>query len=307
MIASSIDVLGAGGPAGSATAAADTGRVGQRLRRFAGDRWALAAVAVLVLLLLGSLLAPWLLPHGPAEQSSDLLSGPGGHHLLGTDEFGRDLGTRLLVGAKVTLEIAFGSAAVGALVGVPLGLVAGYLGRVWDVVPMRVLDVVLALPDIVVALVVVAALGNSSLNLVMAIGIAGIPVFARLTRASVLTIRDRDFVVASRSMGASTPDTMLRTVLPNVLGPVIVQFVITAAIAVVVSAGLGFLGLGPPPPAPSWGGMLQTAKSYLYQNPWYGIFPGLALVVTVGCLDRIGAGLQRAFGTSDGPAWKRTS
>jgi peptide/nickel transport system permease protein len=277
-----------------APGADDTARRRSLLRRLLSDRGALVALLFLAALASATLVSSFTLD--PALQSSDILSGPSPQHWFGTDEFGRDLGVRLLVGARVSLEVAFGSAFLSAVIGVPIGLIAGYIGKLWDTIPMRVLDVVLALPGVVLALVIVAVLGNSTFNLVIAIGIAFIPVFARVARASVLSIRERDYVQASRAMGASRIDTMFRTILPNVMGAIIVQLVITAAVAVVVSAALGFLGLGPPPPAPSWGGMLQTAKSYLYQNPWYAVFPGVALIITVLCLDRLGDSLQRAIG-----------
>ncbi|MRH28055.1 ABC transporter permease subunit [Microbacterium sp. SYP-A9085] len=260
------------------------------------DKAALAGIIFLSALLVATLSATWVLPLDAAAQSADVLRGPSLQHWLGTDEFGRDLGTRLIVGARVSLEVGFGSAVFAAVIGVTTGLVAGYLGGWWDAVPMRIMDVALALPDVVLALVIVAALGNTNLNLVIAIGIAFIPIFARVTRAAVLTVRERAYVQASKAMGAGSTDTMFRTILPNVLGPVIVQFAITAAVAIVVSAALGFLGLGPAAPAPSWGGMLQTAKSYLYQNPWYAVFPGVALMLTVLCLDRLGNSLRVAMG-----------
>lgn len=266
------------------------------LRRLWRDRITLVAAVCVIGLLIASVVFTWVIPLDAASQSADVLQGPGAGHLLGTDEFGRSIGVRLLVGAKVSLEVAFGSAAFAAAFGVTIGLLAGYLSGWWDAVFMRVMDVFLALPDVVLALVIVAVLGNSSVNLIIAIGIAFIPVFARVTRASVLVVRERAYVQASRAMGAGGGDTMLRTILPNVLGPIIVQLAITAAVSIVVSAALGFLGLGPAAPAPSWGGMLQTAKSYLFQNPWYAVFPGVALILTVLCFDRIGGGLRRALG-----------
>jgi len=266
------------------------------MRHLLRDKAALAGIIFLSALLVATLSATWVLPLDAAAQSADVLQGPSLQHWLGTDEFGRDLGTRLIVGARVSLEVGFGSAVFAAVIGVTTGLVAGYLGGWWDAVPMRIMDVALALPDVVLALVIVAALGNTNLNLIVAIGIAFIPIFARVTRAAVLTVRERAYVQASKAMGAGSTDTMFRTILPNVLGPVIVQFAITAAVAIVVSAALGFLGLGPAAPAPSWGGMLQTAKSYLYQNPWYAVFPGVALMLTVLCLDRLGNSLRVAMG-----------
>ncbi|MEO3847745.1 ABC transporter permease [Streptomyces sp. B8F3] len=267
-------------------------------RRFARSRSALAGAAGLLLLVLLALLAPWVAPFDPNEQGADNLLGPSATHLLGTDELGRDIASRVLHGTRASLLVGFGAAALGALVGVPLGLVAGYVGRWADAVAMRLTDLLLAVPGILLALVIIAVLGPGRLNLILAIGVGAVPEFARLTRAATLTIRERDFVVASRGMGAPAADTMVRTVLPNVLGPILVQLVVTASLAVVVESGLSLLGLGTPPPAPSWGGMLQEARSYLHQSPWYGVFPGLCLAFTVFCLDRVGRGLQRAFGTA---------
>ncbi len=268
------------------------------VRRFARSRAAVVGAVGLGVLVLMALLAPWVAPYDPYAQSPDNLLGPSGSHPLGTDELGRDIASRVMHGARASLVVGFGAAALGALVGVPLGLVAGYLGRWVDAVAMRLLDLLLAVPGILLALVIIAILGPGRLNLVLAIGIGAVPEFGRLTRAATLAIREHDFVVASRGMGAPTPDTMFRTVLPNVLGPILVQLVVTASLAVVIEAGLSLLGLGTAPPTPSWGAMLQEARSYLYQSPWYGVFPGLCLAFTVFCLDRVGRGLQLAVGTA---------
>ncbi|MDQ7905698.1 ABC transporter permease [Phytohabitans sp. ZYX-F-186] len=268
------------------------------LRRFARSRSAVAGAAGLLVLAALALFAPLVAPFDPAAQDGEPLLGPSGAHLLGTDQLGRDILSRLIYGARASLVAAAGAAAVGAGIGVPLGLLAGYLGRWVDAVAMRLVDLLLAVPGILLALVIIVVLGPGRLNLILAIGIGAVPEFARLTRVATLSIRDRDFVLAARGMGASTPDTMVRTVLPNVLGPIVIQLVVTASMAVVVEAGLTFLGLGTPPPAPSWGGMLQDARSYLYQSPSYGLFPGLCLVATVFCLDRIGRGLQLAVSGS---------
>ena len=268
------------------------------VRRFARSRSAVAGAVGLILLAALALLAWVVAPYDPNEQGAQSLLGPSAAHLLGTDQLGRDIASRVIYGARASLMVAAGAAAVGAAVGVPLGLVAGYLGRWVDAAAMRLVDLLLAMPGILLALVIIAVLGPGRLNLIVAIGIGAVPEFARLTRAAVLGIRERDFVLAARGMGASTPDTMFRTVLPNVSGPIVVQLIITASMAVVIEAGLSFLGLGIPPPAPSWGGMLHDARAYLYQNPWYGFFPGLCLAFTVFCLERIGRGLQIAVGGS---------
>ncbi|WP_420810700.1 ABC transporter permease [Jiangella asiatica] len=268
------------------------------VRRFAGSRSAVVGAAGLFLLLVVAVFASWVAPFDPNEQGAQSLLGPSGTHLLGTDELGRDIASRVIHGARASLVVGAGAATFGALIGVPLGLVAGYLGRWVDATAMRLIDLMLAVPGILLALVIIAVLGPGRINLILAIGIGSVPEFARLTRAATLALRDRDFVRASVGMGARTTDTMFRTVLPNVLAPVLVQLVITASLAVVVEAGLSLLGLGTPPPAPSWGGMLQDARSYLYQAPWYGVFPGLCLAFTVYCLDRVGHGLQHAIGTT---------
>lgn len=268
------------------------------VRRYLGVRSAVVGGIGLVLIILIAIFAPLVAPYDPTAPGADSLIGPSAQHWMGTDELGRDIGSRVILGARASLLIGFGSALFGAVIGVPLGLVAGYLGRWIDAVAMRLVDLLLAIPAVLMALVIIAVLGPSLLNLVLAIGIAAVPEFSRLTRASTLTVRERDFVTASRGMGAPIADTMFRTVLPNVLAPITVQWVITASLAIVVEAGLSLLGLGVPPPAPSWGGMLQEARAYLTQSPTFGIFPGLSLAITVFCLDRVGAGLRAAAGVA---------
>lgn len=277
---------------------ASTPRVGGAVRRYLRVRSAVIGGIGLLLIILIAIAAPLIAPYDPAAQGGQALAGPSAHHWLGTDELGRDIGSRLIFGTRASLTVGFGSALFGAVIGVPVGLVAGYLGRCVDATAMRVIDLLLAIPAVLMALVLIAVLGPGRVNLVLAIGVAAVPEFARLTRASTLSVRERDFVTASRGMGAPTADTMFRTVLPNVLAPITVQWVITASLAIVVEAGLSVLGLGVPPPASSWGGMLQEARSYLYQSPTFGVFPGLCLAVTVLCLDRVGHGLRAAVGVA---------
>jgi peptide/nickel transport system permease protein len=275
------------------------------VRRFAGRRSAVVAAIVLLAVALLAALAPWVVPHDPYAQGEVFLTGPSAEHLFGTDELGRDIVSRLIYGARVSLVVAFGAALFGAVVGVPIGLLAGYLGRWVDAAAMRVVDVVLAVPTILFALIIVTVLGAGNVNLVLAIGFVSVPQFARLARASTLAIRETEFVHAARAMGAGKPDIMTRTVLPNIVAPILVQVVVTASLAVVVEASLSFLGLGVPPPEPTWGAMLQDSRSYLHQYPWYGVFPGLALVLTVICLERVGHGLQAAFGTTSSAGIRR--
>jgi peptide/nickel transport system permease protein len=194
--------------------------------------------------------------------------------------------------------VAVGSAALATVIGVPIGLLSGYLGGVTDYAAMRVMDVLLALPTILLALVIITILGASNVNMLIAIAIGSVPAFARLTRSSTLGAAQQEYVLAARSAGAGRLDIMFRTVLPNITGPVVVQFVVTASLAVTMAASLSFLGLGPAPPTPTWGGMLQTALTFLYQSPLYGVFPGLFLAITVAAFDGIGNGLQVVSGTS---------
>lgn len=282
-----------------ATAPVRTSGALRGVRNYLRLRSAVVGGVGLVFIIVIAILAPLLAPHDPTAQGGDALQGPSAAHWLGTDDLGRDITSRVMFGARTSLLVSFGSALFGAVIGLPVGLVAGYLGRWVDAVSMRVIDLLLAIPAVLLALVIIAVLGPGRLNLVLAIGIAAVPEFARLTRASTLSVRERDFVVASRGMGAPTADTMFRTVLPNVLAPITVQLVITASLAVVIEAGLSLLGLGVPPPAPSWGGMLQEARGYLHQSPTFGVFPGLCLAFTVFCLDRVGRGLRAAVGGPD--------
>jgi peptide/nickel transport system permease protein len=265
-----------------------------RLRHYPAG---VAGGVTLLLLVAGGLLLPVIGPYDPAAQVSPPLLAPSAAHWFGTDELGRDILTRVVAGAPVTLATAIGAALIAAGIGAPLGILAGYLGGWVDSILARFTDFVLSIPGILLALVIVALLGASLANLTLAIGIGAFPAFTRLARASTLTIRERAFVQAARSMGASSLDIMVRTVAPNVFSPLMVQVIITASVAVLVAASLSFLGLGAPPPAPSWGGMLQVSRAYVYDAPLYGVFPGLALMITVASFDAIGRSLMRATGT----------
>jgi peptide/nickel transport system permease protein len=283
----------------AATPEADQGTRNRRVNawtRFARDRFAVGCVVVLVLVLAESAVLGMVAPATATDPSPLRLNWPSWSHLLGTDELGRSIAYRLLAGAQPSLLVALGSAARACLIGSTLGLLAGYLGGWLDVALMRLMDLLLAIPIFLVALVVVVVLGPSTTNVIIAIAVPNIPVFARVARASTLELRSREYVLAARAMGARRSDVMVRTILPNIMGPQIVQLVVTAASAVVVAASLNYLGLGVPPPAPSWGSMLQASQSYLLQNPWYGVIPGIALAATVLLLGRIGSAVQQATG-----------
>jgi peptide/nickel transport system permease protein len=228
-----------------------------------------------------AVLGPILAPFDPTEQSLDrMLEPPGRAHLLGTDDLGRDLLSRVLYGARVSLGVGVLAVLLSLGVGVFLGLLAGYRGGWLDDVLMRVMDGLLAFPAIVLALAITAVLGPSLRNAMIAIGIVGIPGFARVVRGQVLSLRTQEFIEAARALGARDARVMLRHVGPGTVPPVVVHASLRLAFAVLTEAGLSFLGLGAQPPTPSWGSMLNTGREYLELAPWLSLVPGAAIFVT---------------------------
>lgn len=257
---------------------------------------ALISVAYLAVTIVMSLTAQWLLPIDPLNQDlAATLEPPGAEYWFGTDELGRDILARVIYGARTSLLTAAGAVVIAAVIGVPIGLVAGYFGGWRDAILMRIVDVLLALPGILFAMALIAVLGRSQLAALVAVGITGIPSFARITRAQVLSLRQRDFVIAVEALGGSASYNMFRTVLPNAWSPILVQVVILSSVAILLEAALAFLGVGIPPPTPSWGEMLRTGKSFLYEAPTYAVLPGLALTLTILSLDTIGRTLARVL------------
>ena len=253
-------------------------------------------LAVLVLSAL-AVLTPVIAPYDPLAQVSLPFVEPSSEHLLGTDELGRDVVSRILYGLRLSLFSAVVAAAAAAVTGIAIGVVSGFFGGWLDGLLMRVMDVVLSVPTILLALVLVAVMGGGLVPLILAIAIVGVPPFARLTRASVLSVKERHFVLAQRAAGASTGDILLRTILPNVLGPAVVQLVVTASTAILTELGLNFLGLGAAPPYPSLGSMLAAGNENLYLAPLYPVIVGIAIGILVASFDAFGAGLQRVFGS----------
>ena len=266
------------------------------VRRVLGHPGALVSVLYLALLLLASLLVGWALPLDPlAQDYVNMLKGPSAAHWFGTDELGRDVLARVVYGARTSLLTAAGAVAIAAAIGVPIGLMAGFFGGWRDAVLMRLVDVMLSLPNILFAMAMIAVLGRSQTAALIAVGITGVPSFARITRAQVLSLRKRDFVTAVEALGGSSAYNMFRTVLPNSWSPILVQVVILSSVAILIEASLAFLGLGIPPPTPSWGEMLRTGKSYLHDSPTYAVFPGLVLTFTILSLDTLGRALARVL------------
>jgi ABC-type dipeptide/oligopeptide/nickel transport system permease subunit len=261
------------------------------LRRLIARRGAALGLAFLALVALVAACAG-LLPLDPLSQSvADSLKPPSPENWFGTDELGRDIFSRVIYGARTSLVTALGAVVIAALLGVPIGLAAGFYGDWRDSLLMRCIDVLLALPNILFAMALIAVLGRSQGAALIAVGIAGIPGFARITRAQVMALRQLDFVTAVRGFGGSPGYIMFRTILPNALSPLVVQAIVLASIAILLEAALAFLGVGVPPPTPSWGEMLRTGKSYLYEAPTYAVLPGIVLTLTILSLDTIGRAL----------------
>jgi peptide/nickel transport system permease protein len=280
----------------------DTARAARRERRGSPTdalrRLVRAPSTVLALLVLGTLAgaalaAPIVSPYDPLEQNmGDFLVRPGLGHWCGTDQFGRDILSRIIWGGRLTLQVGLISVGIAALAGVTLGLAAGFYGSWPDLVIMRLIDLLLAFPSILLALGVVAVLGGSLPNVMIAVGIAGVPQFTRVVRAAVLGARALPYVEAAHAVGAREGLIMWRHVLPNVLAPALVLGTTSAAAAIITGAALSFLGLGVRPPAPEWGAMLSTGREYLRHAPWMSIFPGLAIMLAVVSINVVGDRLR---------------
>jgi len=253
---------------------------------------AVVGLALAAVVLLGALLAPWLAPEDPLAMGLRRFAPPSFSAWLGTDQFGRDLLSRLLYGARVSMVVSFAAVGMATLIGGTIGLCAGYFGGRVDLLLMRGVDVLMAFPTLLLALAVVATFGGSTRNLILAVTLAYIPIFSRVVRASALSVKQNDFVEASRALGARDGRIMLRAVLPNVLAPIIVQATFNLSTAIMIEAALSFLGLGVQPPAPSWGGMLSEARNFMELDPWLALAPGGAITLAVLGFNLFGDGLR---------------
>ena len=268
-------------------------RVLQRLKR---RRGAMLGLGVVVFFVVIAILAPTIAPHDPLQTSwSDVRKPPSATHLFGTDEIGRDVASRVIWGARASLLAGLVSVCISLSLGVPIGLLAGYVGGWTDALISRITDAMLACPFLILAIALAAFLGPSLTNAMIAIGISATPVFIRLTRAQVLSVKVEDYVEAARAVGNSHLRIALRHILPNVVAPLIVQATLAIAAAVIAEASLSFLGLGQQPPAPSWGSMLNTAKNYIDNAPWMAIWPGLSIFLLVLSFNLVGDGLRDAL------------
>ena len=264
------------------------------IRQFVRRPLALAGLVIVAGVLLVALLAPWLAPHDPTKPDfMAILQAPDGKYLLGTDEVGRDLLSRLIYGARASIRAGLIAVAIAIAIGVPIGLLSGYLrGWVDQLVFMRLTDAMIAFPTIALALALAAALGGNLTTAMLAIGIGSAPAFIRLARAQAMSLREQEFVEAARALGNRPLLVMLRHVFPNMIGPLLVQTSLAIAAAILAETALSFLGLGVQPPTPSWGSTLRIGTGYMQQAPWLSLYPGLSIFVTVLGINLLGDGLR---------------
>lgn len=256
---------------------------------------ALTGFIIVAIYIVGVVVSFFWLPFDPTAMDTDhLLEAPSlaSGHLMGTDEFGRDILSRIMKGASVSLTISVIATALGAIIGILIGIWAGYLGGQWDNWLMRGTDILFSFPTMLLAIFIMAILGEKTINVVIAIALVYIPQFARISRGAILSIKNDEFVRASRSNGASSSYILFRHLLPNILVPLIVHISLSLSNAILLESSLSFLGLGVQPPEPSWGNMLSSARKVMILAPWTAIFPGLAIVLLVLGFNLLGDGLR---------------
>ncbi len=248
------------------------------------------------LVLFAAIFAPWIAPYSPIELDVvQMLQGPSASHWLGTDEVGRDVLSRTIYAARISMEVALIAVGVGLIGGTLIGIVAAYFGGLVDLALMRVMELLFSFPAILLAVVLMASLGTSVLNAMIAIGIVFIPGFSRLARASSQAVLRQQYVEAARTIGMSDARILFREILPNITAPLLVEAAVAFAYAVLLESALSFLGLGAQPPDPSWGNMLNTGRGFMAQAPWLSIVPGMAMFVSVLGFNLLGDGLRDVF------------
>ena len=265
-------------------------------RRLMRNKKAVVGMTVVILLILMALFAKQLAPYYYDDQNiMNQFQPPSAEHWLGTDELGRDILSRIIYGSRTSMELGFISVGIALILGTTLGAIAGYYGGIADTIIMRLMDVLLAIPRELLAIAICASLGTGIMNAMIAVGISTTPTFARLTRASILSIRGTEYVEAARSINAGDARIILRHVLPNSMGPLIVQATLGVAGAILTGATLSFIGLGAQPPTPEWGSMMSSGRAFIRDYPGLIVFPGLAVVIAVVSLNLFGDGLRDAL------------
>jgi len=262
-------------------------------RRLKRSRLALLGLIIMILLIFTAVFASFIAPYNPNEQDlMNALQSPSLEHIFGTDQFGRDIFSRVIYGSRISLQVGFLVVFMAAFIGGGLGAIAGYFSGHIENIIMRTMDILLSVPPVLLAITIVAALGNGLINLMIAIGISSIPRYTRIVRSSVISIKNEEFIEAAQVTGSSDLRIIIKHIIPNCLAPVIVQATLGMAYAILTTAGLSFLGLGIQPPTPEWGSMLSGGRSYIRDYSYMTLFPGLAIVVTIFGLNVLGDGLR---------------
>lgn len=272
------------------------GPLAEVLFRLSKSPLAMFGLAIILLLVFCAIFAEIISPYDPTAQDlAHMFETPSSAHWLGTDEFGRDILSRLIYGARVSLQVGFVAVGIALVVGGFLGAVSGYYGGRLDNAIMRVMDVLLSIPQTLLAIAIVAALGPNLMNLMIAVGISAVPTYARIVRGSVLSIRNMEFIEAARAVGSPDLRIILKHIIPNSMAPIIVQSTLGVASAILNAAGLSFIGLGIQPPNPEWGAMLSGGRQYIRDFPHMTLYPGLAIMFTILALNFLGDGLRDAL------------
>ena len=262
-----------------------------RLLRLRPGMW--AGIAISLIFVATALAAPWIAPHDPiAPVIEDVLQPPSRGHPFGTDELGRDVLSRVIYGSRVSLEVGIVAVGIAAAIGTAAGRAAGFYGGRWDAAVMRATDVLLAFPGILLAIAIVATLGPSLVNVIVAVGIGAIPVYTRTVRGSTLSVRRMEYMEAARAVGATPARLIWRHVLRNIAAPIVILATLGIGVNILIAAGLSYVGLGAQPPTPEWGAMLSGARQYLRDAWWTAVFPGFAITLTVIGMNLLGDGLR---------------
>ncbi len=265
-------------------------------KRLNRNKLAMIGFYILIVLIFTAIFADFIAPYPSAKQDlENMLNFPSAQHWFGTDEFGRDIFSRIVYGSRISLGVGFIAVGFSVIVGGTVGAIAGFYGKGVDNFLMRVMDVLMSIPQILLAISIVAALGPGLVNLMIAVGISSIPGYARIVRASVLSIKDQEFIEAARAAGSSNARIIMRHIIPNSMAPIIVQSTLGVAFAILTAAGLSFIGLGIQPPAAEWGSMLSNGRGYIRDYAYMTLFPGLAIVTTIFGLNILGDGLRDAL------------
>jgi peptide/nickel transport system permease protein len=260
---------------------------------FLRNRTALAGGVIAVFIVLAGVFAPWIAPHDPLAQDSYFrLADRSVKHWLGTDDFGRDVLSRIIWGTRISLIIGVASVVAGLMVGTLMGMMAGFLRGKTETVIMRFTDVIMCFPDLILAIAVTAALGSNLINLILTIALVMTPRFARLSHGLILSLRERDYVVAAQAIGAGVPRILIRHIFPNIFGELLVAGTLWIGVAIRLEANLAFIGLGVQPPTPTWGNMIREGVDVLINAPWISVFAGLSILITILSFNMLGDGVR---------------